>query len=743
MTPLHKWKLISLVLAGCLTYSWCGGSAHSDAPPPKQKRLKGPVRVSASALGVSVEELVRQLFAAKSVEDVRPIAEKLGMVGDDDVIDAMLPLVKDPREGVPEAILGAIGVIATEHAVDVLVKTTSDPREGARGAAISALGTTHSKRAEPTLIEIAQNSGDTAQSTAVYALGELGSERAIEVLAKIAAHPSDIAATAVSVLATIDDPAARAAIVALVDSPSITVAQTAIRALGEPDDDMVAKLVGIVRGGESDLYGVALDALARAGERGLPAVKDAALGGSIDVRVAAIRAMTAIDSPQVLETLHTILENEEGRLAVAAASAIADIDSDEAREMLISAALSDRAEETRAVEFLMHQSGPEVEQALLVIAKSDSSSRWDALQHLMSSGNADALALAVGEARGGKDEQTKIAAMEALAEAGNAGATDALIQIVRDAGDLKPRALGILGDARPDDPVVAKLLADAVQSRNPDEAAAAAAALSKVGTDEARDALVAALGSTDANVARNAAGSLTKFRLTDEVAGGLKSAIIAHPELKTQVMQQLIAGGSSYGVELAKEAITSGDYNDAYRAISALERSGSPAAFDVLTLGARAKDSQTRADSISSLGNLGDKRALDVVAQAIKDPESNVKYAAVRALGNAGTQQARDIVVNLSRSGDVEDRRAAVGTMRRFEDANTTRRLTELLRDPDPNVAYGAMDASIDRAEALPAIKALIGDPNAPFYVRREAAQSLSYRGISDPTIEAVLNTEY
>jgi HEAT repeat protein len=743
VTPVRKWKLISLVLAGCLSYSWWSGDAPGTASAgAKHARLKGPVRVSAAALGITTEELVRQLLAAKDPEEVRALAEKLGMIGDDDAIDAVMPLLKDPRSGVPEAILGALGAIATDHAVDVLIKAAADPNEDVSVAAITALGATQNKRAEPFLIATAQRNSGAQQSTAVYALGELGGERAVEVIAQIAAHPTDIGTTAMRVLGTIELPSAKAAIVALVDSPNMIVAGTAIREIAEPDDEMVAKLVAIVDSGEAELVGIALGALARAGDKGLPALQHAALHGGHDLRVTAMNAMSEIDNPKVLETLRTILDGEEGRIAEAAARAIAGIDSDEARDVLISAALSDRATETGAVDALMEQTGPEVEQALLVIAKSDSKERWDAIQHLMTGGNAEALALAVSEARGGRDETARVAAMEALAEAGSQPAIDSLIDVVRNAGDLKPRALAILAEARPDDPVVAKLLGDAVQSRDPDEAAAAASALSKVGTDDARDALVAALGSTDAQVAGNAASSLAKFRLTDDMTAALKSSIIAHPELKTQVMQQLVAGGSPFGIELAKQAIGGEDPREAYHAISALESSGSPAAFDVLSIGARAKDAQVRRDAINSLGNLGDKRALDVVAQAIKDPEPTVRYAAVRAIGATGTQQARELLVNLTRSQDVEDRRAAVTNLRRFEDANTTRRLTELLRDSDPNVAYSAMDASIDRPEALPALKALIADSNAAYYVRREAAQNLSYRGVSDPAIDAVLESD-
>ncbi|HEY5923955.1 MAG TPA: HEAT repeat domain-containing protein [Kofleriaceae bacterium] len=751
MTPVNRWKLVSLVLAGCLSYAWWSPDAKSHTQErAAQGRTKGS-RISAKLAGMSTDELVRQLFAAKTVDQLVPLAERLGVVGDNDAIDAVLPLTKDPRAGVPEAIVAAFGEIATEHAVDVLIKMATDPRDDLRIAAIEALGATGNRRAEPVLIETAEKMQDAAQQYAITALADLGSERAIEVIARVASHPTDSAAHAVRALARMESPQAKAALVALVDSPSVTVAMNAIGELREVDEAMVEKLAGIVAEGDRELTGVALAALARAGEAGLPVLKEAALDGAIDVRLAAMAAMADLDNPQVLETLRTILETEEGRVAEGAASAIASIDSDEAREVLISAALADEAGTTRAVEFLMRQTGPEVDQALLVIAKSESKGRWDAVEHLLRAGNADALELAVGQARGGPSDDTKLAAMEALADSGNPAALDSLVEIVRAGGDLKARALGILGAARPEDAVVAKLLSESVQSGDTDVAAAAATALAKVGTPEARDALVAALRSSDVDVARNAAASLARFRVTDDVTAAMSSAITNHPDLKQHVMHQLIGAGSPLGIELAKQALTgvaSGDHygsshQEAYRAISALEQAGTPAAFDVLAQSARSGDANIRAEVIASLGNTGDKRASEVVSHALRDEEASVRHAALRTLGTLGTTQARELIVGASRSTLTEDRRQAAATLRRFDDQNSTRRLTELIRDPEASVAYVAIDAVSERPEAQPALRALVGDNNVSRSIRREAAQALSYRGVTDPTIEELLASYY
>src|SRR5262245_43406577 len=263
-----------------MSYSWWFGDARShNATSSSQRRLKGPMRASAAALGISTDELVRQLFAAKELDDVRPLAEKLGVVGDDDTIDAVMPLVQDSREGVPELLVSAFGAIATEHAVDILIKTTTDPRDDVRTAAVDALGVTHNPRAESTLVEIALRTDDAARVSAMFALADFGTERAIGVLAQIASHPTEDASNAVRALARIESPAAKAAIAALVDSPSLIVAGFAIGELKEIDEDMVAKLAAIVEGGERDLVPAALNALARAGEVGLPLLKAAALDG--------------------------------------------------------------------------------------------------------------------------------------------------------------------------------------------------------------------------------------------------------------------------------------------------------------------------------------------------------------------------------------------------------------------------------------------------------------------------------
>jgi HEAT repeat protein len=736
---------VSLVLAGCMSYSWCHGDAAStpSGAAGPAKRWTGPLRARASALGISTHDLVRRMFAAKQAGELEALAERLGVVGDDAAIDLVLPLIRDPKCPAPEAIVRAFGAIGTDHAIDVLLELARDRGMDVATAAIDALGATKSRRAEPALIELATRSGSDTRFRAIHALGEVAGERGIEVLAQLAAHSDQAGGQAMRALGGIDDRRARAVLVALVDSPSLRVAGNAIGALAEHELDapMIGKLAAIVQRGESDLVTSALGALAKAGPAGQPVVRAAALDGGIDTRLAAIGVLGDIDDPEAVATLRAILETEQGRVADEAATVLATIDSDDAREALISAALADDGGASSALDALLKQTGPEVEQALLVIAKSDSRQRWDAVEALVRDGNREATELAIAHARTG-DADRWLPAIDALAGAATPAAIDALVELAHAGGDVKARAIELLGGARPHDPRVAKLLAEAVRSHVPAEATAAARVLATVGTTEARDALLVALASSEASVAATAAGSLAKFRVTDEVAAALRGAMGTHPQLAGRVMDQLVSAGSPLGIELAKQAIHSGDLEDAYRALNALERAGVPGALDVIVDATRARDPQLRAEAIASLATTGDKRAVDHVASALRDTEPSVRAAAARTLGQLGTAQARAHLLTMTRSGSADDRTAAVASLGRFEDAESARRLGELVRDPSPAVAHAAIEAVAGRDDALATLRGLLADRGASYDLRRRVAEQLSYHGYTDPTIDELFEAD-
>ena len=93
-------------------------------------------------------------------------------------------------------------------------------------------------------------------------------------------------------------------------------------------------------------------------------------------------------------------------------------------------------------------------------------------------------------------------AMNLLAHASSDEARDALLAMAEGArGYTKVNALELLSQNRPGDPAVNQMLVESLFSGRQDESAAAAWALARAGSDEARDALLAAMQGDDARLA--------------------------------------------------------------------------------------------------------------------------------------------------------------------------------------------------------------------------------------------------
>src|SRR5687767_2396511 len=166
-TTLTRWKLAAGLLAAIAGYALFIRSTGPDNTPAEAatiresrsggipNSLRRPLRIVGGEIGgMSKADLAEKLLEARTVKDVSVVAEKLAVVGDDSTIQAAMPLLRDTRRGVPEAILSMIGQIGTEHAVEILIAHATDDRPSVRNTAIGALGATQSREAEKLLLEI-------------------------------------------------------------------------------------------------------------------------------------------------------------------------------------------------------------------------------------------------------------------------------------------------------------------------------------------------------------------------------------------------------------------------------------------------------------------------------------------------------------------------------------------------------------------------------------------------------------
>ena len=741
MTKLNRWKLASILLAGVAGYAlFLRGpadnapaseaiAAHRDGALPAHFRR--PLRLSAEAAGISKSELVDRMLAAKTVKDVQVLAEKLAIIGDDQSIAGVRPLLADPRRGVPEAVIGAIGKIGTERAVDLLIDLANDDRTAVRYAAILALGQTQSRAAEKELTALARKPGDSARGYAIAALGQLGSDQAVDVLVELATGNDPLMAVpAVQSLGAIATGAARKHLRALVDAPDARVAAAALASIDPVDDELATRLIQIVKSGDPHLGNAAITALAKAGEVGLPALRSVALEGNQLVRFAAVQSIGQIGGAKALATLGELLELGDRTTAVATATALAAIGGKEARELLINSALSDRAQITGALVQLAALEGEDVDAALLKVMKEGSAAdRKIALPRLLRTGNEDALRVAIELAqRGSRNE--RLEAMRLLAEAPSPKAWDILIDIAgKSRGPSRVAALDLLAAKRPTDPALEALLADSLFSGRRDEATYAASVLGRLNTEQSRTTLITALQGSDKQLALAAAGALGQTAMTDRVKSLLLAAARDNDQIKMQVMHQLINAGAPEGLRLADEVLSGKDGAHAAGVIHAIAQMGGAEAKRLIERAMSSSDPAVRVAAISTLATNPDDRSTDTLLRLTRDNDPQVRAIAISTLGQVGSPRAQQAIIDTAGSGKPDEKMAAIPALATIDDPRAGQTLARLMRDPDPGVAAVAIASGYNGgAEVDQTLISIVNDPAVADDLKIAAAGQLRAR---------------
>jgi HEAT repeat protein len=745
LPPVTRWKLTSAVLAAIAGYAlFVRGPSAVDipsAPAPAVREARGaiptalrrPIRISAAAAGFSSDELVARMRSARSVQDVVMLAEKLAIVGDDAAIREVMPLLGDPRRGVPEAVLGAIGRIATEYAVEVLIRCSTDDRPPVRNAAIAALGTTQSAEAERVLLALARRPGSPARVLAVHALGRLASDDAVELLTELASAPEHrLATAAITALGAVASPTARAALVALLDAPDTRIAAAALAAIDEIDPALAGRLAKLAQTGDLYLASAAVAALGKVGEVGLPALREAALTGHTNTRWAAVHAIGQVEGDRATALLGEILGTGDRQAATAAASVLVARGGSRARELLIQAALSERGHFTNAVAQLAQLEGEDVEAALVeVMRKGSSAERRQALPRLLGSGNPDAMKLALDMAtRGSRTERAD--AMRLLAESGAPEAWDTLIDIAgRSRGTTRVSALEMLASHRPGDPSIEALLSDSLFSGRRDEAAYAAGVLGRLSTEQSRHTLVAALTGTDKAVAVAAAQALAGAAVTGEVKTALLAAAREHKSLRMQVANQLIHAGAPEGLTLAAEMLDrKEDAAQASSVLWTLTSHGGPEARRLIERALGSSEPGVRVAAVATLAQNPDDRATDTLLGMTRDGDARVRATALQTLGQVGSERAQLAILDATRSGSVDDRVAAIGGLSGSDDVRAAQQLASLMRDPEPRIALQAIQSSYNAGPEVDRVLVqIVNDPQAKVELRHSAAHQLRNRG--------------
>lgn len=105
------------------------------------------------------------------------------------------------------------------------------------------------------------------------------------------------------------------------------------------------------------------------------------------------------------------------------------------------------------------------------------------------------------------------------------------------------------------------------------------------------------------------------------------------------------------------------------------------------------KDAEVRCYAACALRNLGDKRAVGPLVKAMKSAGSGSTAAMAEALGFLGDARAVPALIEALRSSDAATRSVAAGALGRLQDKRAIEPLRPLLKDKDFNVRYAAGEA--------------------------------------------------
>lgn len=743
MNTLGRWKLACALLCAIATsatwVAWQRSGRSAAAEPSRASagalpaKMFRALRVPAEAVGLSEQDLIDRVLSSHSTREIAILTEKLGAVGTDDAVQMLRGLVDDRRRGIAELIVAMMGAIGTESAVDLLLATTKDQRPSVRSSAVRALGASQSARAESYLLALAQKPADPDQSVAIGALALLQSDAALAAMLKLV-ESTDLqtANAAIWALSSMSTPSASAAIRTLIDSPNPRLATSAIGALDEIDEALARKLVALARTANIDIASAALGALSRAPSAvGMPVLREMATQGPQQLRWNAIQALGEMADESSLATLGDILRTGDRQSAAAAAQALGASGSPAAREYIIEAALSDRAEWTGAIYQLGTMQGEDVDAALVDVVKNGSArERQVVMPRLLRLGNAEAMRVAIEQASTGS-RSDQMDAMRQLADAGTPQARQALITIAdQTKGQSRVNALEMLAQINPSDPRIGKSLSESLFSGRKSEAANAATVLGRLGTEASQRALITAMNGGDKDVALAAARALGQQGMTESVkAMMLGAARNGDSQMRGAILDKLLEQGAPEGLRLAEEVLASKDPAVAQGAVYALSQAGTPKARMLIEQSLSAQDPGVRTAAIQALAQTPTDSAADSLIRMAKDSDSSVRSAAMTALAQIGTEKATQTLIDSARQGSAENRVAALSGLSMLNDSKATKAIVEMMHDKDETVAQTAISSTYNGgAEIDTALISLINNGAVSEALRLAAANQLRNR---------------
>ncbi|MBI2432987.1 MAG: HEAT repeat domain-containing protein [Candidatus Hydrogenedentes bacterium] len=385
---------------------------------------------------------------------------------------------------------------------------------------------------------------------------------------------------------------------------------------------------------------------------------------------------------QTTMALTTALKDEKREVRAAAAHALGQIADPRAIKHLVAALKDDYREVQEIVAKALAVFGPEQTMDLLKLAASDN------------------------------DHNMRRGTVLALRELATPEAVELSVSLLEGAvGELYREIEETLPQLPPE--LVFPPLTAALQSSSVDLVTGSAKVLAKIGTEEARLALVEVAQNPDATGRHAAVSALTEFK--DEASTQVLTALLNSPDLYVRRPSALELKDRYYRPETPEAQAR---YLVALSAWDDVQRLGAAAVEPLLQV-ALASQTQPEAPTWN--------RQDPGQPQGRETLEQRTVNAALGALGQLKDPKTVEPLLKLLKSEEPWRRRAAADALGAIADARAVPAFLELLNDPERDVRRGITYAlaAMNPPEASPALQQLLTDPDPG--VRAGAAWALGH----------------
>jgi HEAT repeat protein/energy-coupling factor transporter ATP-binding protein EcfA2 len=517
-----------------------------------------------------------------------------------------LLVTPDPYPYARMSVLEALAVMGSERAVDLLLQFFKDEDPVVQVDAAVRVGETRNERAVETLVAALHSDNLPLRAHAARALGHIGSEKAVEPLR-----------------------------IALKDGESI-VRGDAIEALKEIGTEAAAEALTVaLQDEEGFLRQKAVLAIGEIGSEEFIDVLISCLEDDPDLDTYIAQALKQIDPAKAILALKKILSSEDARLRQIAVKVLKLIATNEAIELLLSAAQDENSSVRRAVAYSLH--------SVFFFFDMNDGEEGDGVSHIAAT-NRKLVVKSLIAALQDEDAEVRAVAASSLTNYHDESAVPYLETALHDENkDVRAnaaRTLNFIGSKVSVGPLLRALTDEVSEVR-----AEAAAALGQLGSVIPIDPLLNALLDEDESVRRRAAIALGNIGSMSAVEHLLKALHDEDYKMRACAAMALGQIGEECAFEPLLEVLKDGEALVRERVVESLGQIGGERSLDALSNALDDDGGHVRISVTEEIGKIDSEKSVDLLAIALRDLDINVSKRAAQALGKIGSERAIKILI--------------------------------------------------------------------------------------------------